>query len=229
MINLRTVFLCAAALVPLAMPGFADDPYLTVGGTNCDGTVWCPNVGSALDNYNGVNATTLGYLLDLNGSTSGIPTVTDGDVLITATSGGVTADGVSNVVAVIDFENVSDYTGITSPGLDVPTNNVGISTAYTGPVAFIFSVFGGTTAPLSDLTGNYSLNAVHVQATAGAYYDPTSTQPGGGIIYPTGTLAMYDLVIPTPEPSVIVLLVMMLGMLGVGGLSSVRRRFSGHA
>lgn len=226
MVNLRVLFFCTAALAPLATPVFADDPFMTetafyLGNSVCATTNWCANVGMAVGAES--STSTLIYLLDQDGNTNGIPAVTEGDLLITGTSSqGVTADGVDNVLAVIDFETVSGFTGLTSSA-DVPSNNVGTSTdPYTGAVAYVYSYnsFGLT----AGLPSSYSANTATISNTVQPYI-PISGQPGYGTYFGSPPPTAYELVISAPEPSIIVLLITMLGIVGL----SLRRRLSGQS
>jgi hypothetical protein len=162
-VNLRTLFFCAAAFAPLAMPVFADDPNLTEtgyvgnaasGNAVCNATTyWCTNIGTAVGP--GSATATLAYLLGDTGSssTSGLSdfsTAAQGVLLITDVAGGlgetVTAPGgpYADVVAEIDFVNVSGLSTLTvapAGGGQVPTAGTGTNPlgSYSGPAAFVYS------------------------------------------------------------------------------------------
>jgi hypothetical protein len=128
----------------------------------------------------------------------------------------------NNVVAVIDFENLTSFTGITSPGADKPASNLGITTPYTGPVAFVYSYNGTPLTASTGLPTTYQTGNPYDITVSQEAYAPTSGQGGAGTF--NSKPASYDLVVSTPEPSVIALLVTMLGMLGMVGLGVLRRR-----
>jgi len=135
-INFRTLFFCAAAVMPFAIPALADDPFMSLTGqgippapANSECTYpsnqWCGNVGTAVDS-NSSSTATLAYLLSeeftVSGNNftyastptyeSGVQSVVAGDLIIEGGGvGGTTytvgSNTYDNVVAVVAFENIS--------------------------------------------------------------------------------------------------------------------------
>lgn len=157
MVNFRTLIFCAAAVVPLAMPALADDPFMTLTGGGLPPAAfgsecayppneWCGNIGTAVDPN--TSTSTLVYLLSeeftiapVSGPSgsgtltytpgvyqSGVQPVTTGDLIIQGTSGGTTYDTIyQHVLAVVAFENITEN-ALTPSGGTTPSSLLGTST-----------------------------------------------------------------------------------------------------
>lgn len=235
MVRLHALLFSSIALAALAFPALADDPFMTEsgllggGGSACVGTYWCFNVGVASDPIGGTstlvyefnNGTTEENAPSSYGSNAGIPTVTNGDVLLTEL-GGAVGD-------VVRFENDVTISSLTSLSGASQTT----TPSFTGAVAFIYSydIAGGLAADVG-APASYQTNTVTLAESAQPYTPglADSSAPGYGPSTGNSTVAQntqyYLMSVDTPEPSLISLLAAMLGMVALGFVGFRLRRLS---
>lgn len=277
MINFRSLFFCAVAVAPFALPALADDPYMTITGTGIDGhglttecggvsTTWCGNVGTAVDPDNTDPNATLTYLLSqeftVSGagtvanpyvtaytpgtSDSGISSVTAGYLVVygvggSAGTGGTSWDGYTNVVAVVDFENITlsslnvidgsnpvSYSGTNGATPCKDGINIVSCTYGTGPAAFIYQYpASGVTAGLPNApTGTPTIDTTTESSGGVVSWDPSNIAKydnSVGFGSYNGNAPGYTIQLSTPEPDAVVLTAGMLGMVWLG-MAGFRKR-----